>query len=194
MRMTKHGKVLFAAAIAAAALSIGCKGSGGSGGGWTHENSAENLKGLWAEVVSAMKAGDHKKATDLVKGLLPDEASVKKALKDDVDPAVIGKMLEQYKMMREQMKPENAAKGFKAERNKVWVHPATTEQIAAGDAAASEFPGGAKKAAETVLRPKTTFYEVELTEPDKDVGTKFHLFYWDGSQWRMLGAVWRATR
>ena len=36
-----------------------------------------------------------------------------------------------------------------------------------------------------------TFYEVEFLEPGKDAGMKYHLFYWDGKQWSMLGPVWR---
>jgi hypothetical protein len=42
------------------------------------------------------------------------------------------------------------------------------------------------------LRPGVTFYEVEFLEPGKDAGMKYHLFYWDGKQWSMLGPVWRA--
>jgi hypothetical protein len=36
-----------------------------------------------------------------------------------------------------------------------------------------------------------TFYEVELLEPGKEYGMKYHLFFWDGKQWTMLGPVWR---
>lgn len=181
---------LIAALCVAAA---GCK-DGGAAGGWDHENTPENLKKLWEQVVSSMKAGDAKKATGLVMALIPDEAAVGKALKDGVDGEVVKKLLAQYEMMKSRMKPEDAARGFKTERSKVWVHGATTEQIAGGNQAANEFPGGARTAAQTVLRPGVTFYEVELTEPEKDIGTKFHLMYWDGSQWRMLGPVWRAAR
>ncbi|HZL71116.1 MAG TPA: hypothetical protein VFC86_01550, partial [Planctomycetota bacterium] len=56
-----------------------------------------------------------------------------------------------------------------------------------------EFPGGAKKLAETILRPGVTFYEVEFLEPGKDAGMKFHLFFWDGERWAMLGAAWRVV-
>ena len=27
--------------------------------------------------------------------------------------------------------------------------------------------------------------------PGKDSGMKYHLIYWDGRQWMMLGPVWR---
>ena len=58
-----------------------------------------------------------------------------------------------------------------------------------GTPAFNEFPGGAKRLAETSLKPGATFYEVEITEPGKDSGMKYHLFFWDGARWRMLGLV-----
>jgi hypothetical protein len=39
-----------------------------------------------------------------------------------------------------------------------------------------------------------TFYEVGFLEPGKDYGVKYHLFYWDGRQWTMLGPLWRALQ
>jgi hypothetical protein len=56
----------------------------------------------------------------------------------------------------------------------------------------AKFPGGAVKLAGQILRPGMTFYEVEFLEPGKDSGMKYHLFYWDGKQWTMLGPLWRA--
>jgi len=37
-----------------------------------------------------------------------------------------------------------------------------------------------------------TFYAVEFLEPGKSSGIKYHLVYWDGNQWSMLGPVWNA--
>ena len=79
-------------------------------------------------------------------------------------------------------------------QTEVQVHGATTEEVAAnapGSVVHAEFPGGAVNAAETLLRPGVTWYEVELLEPGAERGMKFHLFYWGGTQWRMLGPVWR---
>ena len=57
-----------------------------------------------------------------------------------------------------------------------------------------EFPGGAKRVAELALRPGMTFYEVEYLEPGKNTGMKYHLLYWDGKQWSMLGPAWRVLK
>lgn len=77
-------------------------------------------------------------------------------------------------------------------RTEILVHRATTEELAAQTTAVAseEFPSGARGLAH-VLRPQLTFYEVETVEPGKDRGTKFHMFYWDGERWRMLGPAWR---
>ena len=82
-------------------------------------------------------------------------------------------------------------------RTEIQVHASTTEDLAAykeGTPAFKEFPGGARKAAETILRPGVTFYELELLEPGKQRGMKYHLLFHDGKQWKMLGPVWRALR
>ena len=39
-----------------------------------------------------------------------------------------------------------------------------------------------------------TYYEVEYLEPGKSAGMKYHLLYWDGNQWSMLGPVWRVLK
>jgi hypothetical protein len=58
----------------------------------------------------------------------------------------------------------------------------------------AEFPGGTVEIAKQILRPGMTFFEIEFLEPGKESGMKYHLFYWDGRQWTMLGPVWRAMR
>ena len=81
-------------------------------------------------------------------------------------------------------------------QTKIMVHAATTEQLAGKSAAPEslpEFPGGAIQAAKKgMLRPGMTFFEVEYLEPSKDVGIKYHLFFWNGDSWSMLGPVWRS--
>ena len=67
--------------------------------------------------------------------------------------------------------------------------------VQAGHAGVStSSPAARKKLAEKLLKPGTTFYEVEVTEPGKDSGTKYHMFFWDGAQWRMMGPAWRVLR
>ena len=38
------------------------------------------------------------------------------------------------------------------------------------------------------------FYEVEYFMAGTDSGMKYHLIYWDGRQWTMLGPVWRVMK
>ncbi len=82
-------------------------------------------------------------------------------------------------------------------KTQVHVYAATTEEMVEyreGTVTFQQFPGAVKELARTLLRPGMTFYEVEMVEPGKDLGMKYHLFYWDGRRWAMLGPVWRALR
>ena len=68
-----------------------------------------------------------------------------------------------------------------------------TEELAT-NAGSGEFPGGARRVAKAILKPQTTYYEVEFVKPGHSAGMKYHLFFWDGSAWCMLGPVWRRMK
>jgi hypothetical protein len=73
---------------------------------------------------------------------------------------------------------------------------ATGEELAArvpGTPAERQFPGAAQALAQSLLRADVTFYSVTLVEPGMSSGTRFHLVFWDGSKWCMLGPAWRAV-
>ena len=59
-----------------------------------HENTPDNLKQLFEKLQKAVAAGDDKTALALTKGLLPDEAALKKGLKDGLAPDVLGQCVE----------------------------------------------------------------------------------------------------
>lgn len=152
----------------------------------------DDLMQAFVELQDAIRAKDTGKALELTHRFMPDESSLQQAVKD---PAVITKVMEMH--ARYTKAPDDRVAllfATDAARTKINVHAATTEQIAAykeGSPAYDEFPGGAKEAANTVLQPGMTFYEVELVEPGKVRGMKYHLFFFDGKNWKMLGAVWR---
>jgi hypothetical protein len=162
--------------------------------GFKHENNPENLRTLFSNIHQAVHAKrDAKQAAELMQSVMPDEARVKKALKDNVGADALQRILSIHKSMPPVSERE-VAKLARPEQGNVKVHGSKTEDLIAyreGSVAHKEFPGGAKKAAEQVLRPGMTFYEVEFLELGKDAGMKYHLFYWDGKQWSMLGPVWR---
>lgn len=183
-------------------FSIGCSDASQdspSADGRTAASSAAadaaGLEALFARLQGAIRANDVATAAQITRGLLPDEASLQKAVKD---PDAIDKIEEMYAPFAT-ASDDRIAGLFAVDENRteIKVHSATTEELAAyerGTTAFAEFPGGARAAAETVLQPHVTFYEVELVEPGKSRGTKFHLFYHDGEHWKMLGKVWRALR
>jgi hypothetical protein len=163
------------------------------------ENKPENLRLFFEKLMKAQRDGDEKTALALTKSLFLDEKRLRKALKDDAPAATVEKIVA---MHQEMLKAEDAkmARAFAPgdpKRTEVQVHAATTEEIVKYEkdgVAFREFPGGAKQLAEAVLRPGTAFYEVEVVEPGKDSGMKFHLFFWDGEKWGMLGPAWRALK
>lgn len=182
--------------------------SGGSGGGsstpnptdslYAQSNSADNLKGLLDTIMKASESGDAKKAAALIRGILPDKASLMKALRDDAPAAFVDECVKQNQSIpAEDEKVAGLFKRGGEDRTEVQAHGATTEEIAKyedGSVPFKEFPGGTRKLAEQVLRAGVTFYEVEFCAPGSDSGMKFHMFYWDGSAWKMLGPAWRALK
>ncbi len=138
---------------------------------------------------------DRKLAASLFQSLIPDEARLKMALRPDVSDEVVQKLTEQHQQIL--INDENIVNLMRPEQSVVVVHAATTEEIARyeqGSVPFQEFPGGAQRVAEQILRKGVTFYEVEFLEPGKDAGVKCHLIYWDGKQWSMLGPAWRVLR
>jgi len=182
--------------LLALTLGIALPAAGAAPASFKHENSPKNLKAYFQLMHDAVHAKrDLKQATALFQALLPDPQRIGKALKDDVAPENARQILAMHQKMS--VTEDVVSKLARPEQKQVQVHSATTEDLARfreGTVAYKEFPGGAKRVAEQVLRPGTTFYEVEYVAPGKDSGMKYHLLYWDGKQWSMLGPVWRALK
>ena len=160
------------------------------------KDGAEGLKELITLTHQACAKQDFARGKALVMSVIPSQAQLQKLFKDDAAKDSIEKLAEQFKELPPS--DEKAACVFAPTgRTEIRVHASTVEDLAAykeGTPAFEEFPGGARKLAETVLKPGTTFYEVEVTEPGEQSGTKFHMFFWDGAQWRMMGPAWRVFR
>lgn len=199
--------IALGSALALGILSLGAcskkeaKGSGSGSGkaaAFAQENKPANLKALLRAIQKAQQGDDVDRAAGLTRGLLPSEARLQKALKPGVPKDVVGKMMAMHQMFSGWPKRKLARLlGSKPGQTEIQVHGATTEEIAAnkpGSIVFKEFPGGAVKLAQALLRPGVTFYEVEFLEPGKERGMKYHLFYWDGKRWAMLGPMWRALR
>lgn len=160
------------------------------------ENTPENLRGLLESILAAAHAGNTHRAAALSRTLLPDSRALAAALRADAPPGIRATLQALYRPLM--TGPDRAlATRYVAtqDHSVVRVHAATAEALAAGTVAKDvldAFPEGARRVARTLLRPDQTFYVVEMVEPGKPSGTKFHLFFWDGAQWRSLGPIWRA--
>jgi hypothetical protein len=161
-----------------------------------HENKPQNLKALFEAIHQAAHAKqDMKQATVLYQSLIPDQARLKKALKDSVSAGTVKDILDMH--AKYGVSEDTVRKLARPEQKEVQVHGSTTEDIISyreGSVAYKEFPGGTKRVAEQLLRPRMTFYEVEYLVPGKESGMKYHLVYWDGKQWTMLGPAWRVLK
>lgn len=158
------------------------------------ENTPANLQAL-LQRFHRLTHADQKpaEAAALFQALIPDEPRLKKALRDDVAPETVRTILGMYERLGP-LTGENVGRLTRPDQTVVRVHGATTEEIlryAEGSVAFNEFPGGTRRVAELVLRPGMTYYEAEFLKPGEDLGIKYHLFFWDGAQWSMLGPIWR---
>lgn len=195
--MMRIGSALF---VSVALMVAGACDKGKKAGGAppiAQKDGAEGLKAFFEASHAACSSKDFAKGKALTMSVIPSKDQLKKVMKDDVPADQLDKLAEQFKELPPS--DEKAACVFYPGdgRTEIKVHASTVEDLAAykeGTPAFEEFPGGARKLAENVLKPGTTFYEVEVTEPGKDLGTKFHMFFWDGGQWRMMGPAWRVFK
>jgi hypothetical protein len=172
-----------------------------------YKNNKEGLKELMMDIKKAQDAADYEKAKVLIMSIIPNKNSIKKALKSDVDSKTID-ALNEINTFIDKQKAKVSKKVFnellstklfkiKKEQDEILIHEATTEEIAEykkDSVAWKEFPGGAGRAAKQILKPKMKFYEVEYLKKGEKYGMKYHLFYWDGSGWKMLGKAWRGLK
>jgi hypothetical protein len=168
--------------------------------GFEYENTPRNLQKLFETIVSANAKGDYATAAKLTKDLMPNSKRISKVIRKNVSPD----LFQGYDKMYNQILTSTASDKKIAsmltrwpKSNQIYLYGATTEQIASNEKGSivwKEFPGGAVKAAKTILKPKTWFYEIERVEPGKSKGFKYHLIFWDGQKWCMLGMVWKSLR
>lgn len=156
---------------------------------------ADQLRIYMESLQKAIRENRIERAADLTLALFPDEKRLKKALVQGINKETVRRILAFHSKFRDvPLKDQAGMLAVPANRSEVKAYGASGEEIAAnkkGSIVFAEFPGGAVKLAQTILNPKTRFYEVECTEPGKSSGTKFHLFFFDGEHWNMLGPIWR---
>ena len=168
------------------------------GGTFVYKNDAENLQSLIETIrISALKK-DYKLAATLTQALFPNADRIRRALKDDTPQKIVDSIGNMYKKWTPSPDDTIAWATLLVadpKKSEIAVYGATTEQIAAQEGgAAYHFPGGAIRLAKTILKPGMTFFEVKLVEPGKRWGVRYHLFFWDGDRWCMLGPAWRIKR
>lgn len=159
------------------------------------QNTPASLKRLCEKLQQAIVQNDTKTINTLGFGLMPDEARLRTALRDDVAAEDVKQIMSMHVKFKDGARG-NAARLFsiKPEQTEVQLSTASTEDLVEKREPSKQFPGGALDVAGKWLKPGTTFYQVSFVKPGEKLGMKFHLFYWDGKQWSMLGPLWRAGK
>jgi hypothetical protein len=191
-------RVFFLASLTAFVLSLWLLPAPGLlAAPFTQENKPENLKAYFELIYQTLYTKkDPKEAAALFRALIPDQERVQRALKDDAAPEIVHKILNVFQRLGIPGESD-MPKILPEDKSAVAVFGATTEEIAAyqeGSTAFQYFSRGAKRVGEQILRPQMTFYQVRVTAPSKTSGLTYHLFYWDGGQWSMLGKPWQALK
>ncbi len=176
---------------------------------FVQRDGVDGLVAWIRESQALCNAREHVAGKQLAVSAVPLRADLRRVLRPEVAPDVVDRLVALLSEVPVADHKISCMFTPGLGRTAIHVHGATTEQLAVGTAAdpgttgsvpieakeaLGEFPRGARQIAAAALAPRTTFYEVEVTAPGKESGTKFHMFYWDGKRWRWLGPLWRAFR
>jgi len=167
------------ASAGASGTSAGASGApAGKGGAFEQKNTPDNLKGLVEALLRALAQRDEAAFTSLLGGLQPDEATVKKALREGAPADAVARVLATARQT-----PTLGLSFTTAE-----VHSATGNEIKEQTTPESgHFSGNDRAAAEELLRPDMTYHNVKISGGGDE--KTLHLFFWDGSGWKMLGHI-----
>jgi hypothetical protein len=185
-----------------AIVAIGLATALGSGstqerGDFAQQNTSENLRQLMVTVHGKLHVEKSlAEGAALFRSLVPDEARAKRALRDDAPAATVQRIVQAFAALSKARDAEFLGL-MQPQQSVVRVRGATTEEIAAYREASipfEHFPSASQQLAKELLRPGVTFYEVEFLQPGQPRGIQYHLFYWDGAGWAMLGPAWRSVR
>lgn len=178
-----------------AAASTGCKKKNEDSGKAAEKlDEATELSILFKELQSKLRKGEKAGAAKIARALLPNQQDVEEILRPE--KLSVALKISAFQTKFSPKTDEDIIKVFttKKERTVIKVHRATTEELVAnvkGSTSFNEFPSGILPLAGTILKPKVSFYEIEMLEPGKEMGMKYHLFTKTKNGWKMMGPFWR---
>lgn len=175
--------------------SAGCNKSDATSG--AEGKAAPGQKGAGESAAAPSGGGD----MDAAKALL------EQFLKPGVDHAALTKPLEPTAEDYKAAFKEEAAGKLESHYKKMWSDPnaaikpndgqtqlllysATTEEIAAGQGDGPNFPGGYKKAVES-MKPGVRWYRFKFVKPGETIGMAFDGLTFVNGKWRFFPKPWR---
>lgn len=155
----------------------------------------EDLKAEVLRIREAMRLGKKALGLKRVKVILPSRDDVQIAFRKETAKEDLDKVAKFYKAWIPQ-DDEALAQVLKvdARYTQIKVYQASGAELKVyktGSESWRHFPGACKRLAKSHLRDDQLYYEVEFLMPNATRGLKYHLFFWNGQAWTMLGAVWR---
>lgn len=155
---------------------------------------ATELSALFKELQTKLRSGDKPAAAQIARSFLPEQEDVESILAPGKEN--LASKISAFQKKFAPTSDSDAIKIFdtKKERTVIKVHRATTEDLVKnekGTTSYNEFPSGILGLAGSILKPNTAFYEVEMLEPGKEMGMKYHLFVKTKGGWKMMGPIWR---
>ena len=171
------------------------QGSLGVGPSFQHVNDHENLRKMFRRIRDLIRGGQYARANTLGATLLPDEERLKAGLREGTPESEVQRIL----ALEKSSLPDEVYKIFAPDSlaSEVRLYRATTEELIScpKDTAAHDvFPKNAQKVARELLRPGITWWIVELAVPGQEQGFRYHLIFFDGAHWTMLGPIWAAPK
>lgn len=154
-----------------------------------------DLKTEILRIREAIRLGQKAIGLRRVKVILPTIDSARAAFRKGTPKKDLEKVAKFYKTWIPQ-DDEALAQVLKvdARYTRIEIHQASGAELKAyktGSIPWKHFPGACKRLAKSHLREDLLYYEVEFLLPEATRGLKYHLFFWNGQSWTMLGAVWR---
>jgi hypothetical protein len=182
------------AAVLAGLSLAACSGSS------VHSEAGDpaDLQRRFHDLHAAILSDNRAEAARITQALLPDRQRLAKALSDAVLPEHIDRILNMHSEFLSDANDVAALLAPGPDQTSVGVFHATVEDLveyAPGTTAFESFATGARDLARMgILRPGLTFYQVKVRKPGSEYGTTYHLFYWDGEDWAMVGPAWRVIK
>jgi len=167
-----------------------------------YKNEPANLQLLMEQILTApprARLSDVKRHIALARALVPDDTALAAAF---LPGAVKPDFKKRFDAFRQRASDDLMALRIflpmDRAMTRVAVHSIRVEEIAQGKLDEETEHGkafdGTTVAAPRYLKPELRVHQIVVSDPETGKTQVFHLFFWDGTQWKSLGPFWSDHR